>query len=208
MAQADLLGHGHLAMTIDPGGHMERYQGIVALDRVTLSEAADTYFRQSEQLPTFLRLAVGRLHQSGDSAWSWRAGGLMVQSLAPEGGHRRSAAEEEADSLAGEAEDAWRRVEMLSRTAEDHELTDPTLSAEDLLFRLFHEEGVRVYEPIPLSVYCSCSRERVGSLLASFEQDGIDDMREADGAIAVTCEFCNTRYRFDPVELANRGGRD
>jgi len=199
-AAGSLLGEGHLAMTIDPDGDMERYQGVVALDGASLGDAVLGYFRQSEQLPTFVRLAVARVARAGGRGWHWRAGGLMVQSLAPEGGHGRSLAEEEGEALAGADDDAWRRVEMLAATVEAHELTDPTLTPERLLFRLLHEEGVRVYAPAPLDVYCRCSRERVGAFLTSFADDGMDDMRDADGSVTVTCEFCRTPYRFEAGE--------
>lgn len=199
---ASILGQGHLAMTIDPEGDMERYQGVVALDGASLGDAVLGYFRQSEQLPTFVRLAVARVQQAGDDGWSWRAGGVMVQSVAPDGGHRRKPDEDDDETLAGAGDDDWRRVETLAATVEAHELTDPTLAPERLLFRLFHEEGVRVYEPSQLEVYCRCSRERVATFLESFAGEGIDDMRDGDGSVTVTCEFCNTPYRFDGDEAA------
>ncbi|HRY06544.1 MAG TPA: Hsp33 family molecular chaperone [Hyphomicrobiaceae bacterium] len=202
-----LLGAGHLAMTIDPGGDMDRYQGLVALDNSTLTEAADTYFRQSEQLPTFIRLAVARERSGGgrecDSAWRWRAGGIMLQHVAHEGGRAAEdlAAAEERGAMLGEDDDHWRRVMILAATVEDHELVDPTLSPERLLYRLFHEEGVRVQEARPLREYCTCSRERVFGFLKRFGTAELADMHEADGSISVTCEFCSTRYVFDPAEL-------
>lgn len=197
-----LLGHGHLAMTIDPGGEMDRTQGIVPLNGDSLSEAALTYFRQSEQLPTFIRLAVARHYAAG--SWHWRAGGLLAQHVTPEGGQQRPPAEiaaaEELGLVVGEDDDHWRRVAMLASTVEDHELLDPLLAPERLLYRLFHEEGVRVFEARPVEEHCRCSRQRVVSMLASFPPEDLADMREADGAIAVTCEFCNTTYRFLPEE--------
>ena len=194
---AKLLGAGHLAMTIDQGPDMERYQGIVPLEGNTLSEAADLYFEQSEQLPTFIRVAVARRYGSGpDGAagtWSWRAGGLLVQKLTGEGGAPASANGDGAD-------DAWRRAELLAATVEDHELLDPTLAPERLLYRLFHEERVRVFDAAPLSSECQCSREGVASMLASFTGREIADMAE-DGRIEVKCEFCNTKYHFDADEV-------
>lgn len=203
---ATMLGTGHLAMTIDPGGDMDRYQGIVAIEKETLSSAAQTYFRQSEQLPTFLRLAVARVYQPGEPGasgdkWSWRAGGLLLQHIAHTGGTQSDEFEGEPLPLSGEDDDDWRRTEILAATVEDHELTDPGLTPERLLFRLFHEEGVRVQEARPLSDHCRCSRERVTGFLSQFAATGLDDLREDDGAITVTCEFCNEKYRYEADEF-------
>lgn len=192
---AELLGKGHFAMTIDRGPEMDRYQGVVPLEGESLSEAADTYFRQSEQLPTFLRLVTAKHYQAGDpeKAWSWRAGGLLVQKLTAEGGQATEA------EIAEDEED-WTRARLLAETVEDHELLDPTLAAEHLLYRLFHEERVRAFPPLSLDPYCSCSRGRIENLLKSFSEEELDDMI-VDGEVSVTCEFCNKRYRFDPEEL-------
>lgn len=202
--QSDLFGEGHLAITIDPAEGKERYQGIVPLAAgSTVTEAAEAYFRQSEQLPTFIRLAVARHFTStgqSDRGWHWRAGGLMVQHVAPEAGSIRET-EEDEEFLLGAQDDHWQRVCLLAATVEDHELTDPTLSPEALLYRLFHEEGVRVMPARPVAEKCRCSRERVLSFLKSFGAEELSDMREGDGKIAVTCEFCNTRYRFAPEEI-------
>lgn len=191
-----LLGEGHLAMTIDRGAETERYQGVVPLEGETLTEAADTYFRQSEQLPTFIKLAVARHYRAGTSGarpWTWRAGGLLVQKLTREGG-RASASEFE--------EEDWTRARALAETVEDHELLDPLLPPDRLLYRLFHEEQVRAYRAIPLESYCSCSRERVEELLRRFSAEDLADM-VVDGEVWVTCEFCNSRYRFDPASFAD-----
>jgi molecular chaperone Hsp33 len=193
-AGAPLLGRGHLAMTIDRGLETERYQGVVPLEGESLTEAADTYFRQSEQLPTFIRLAVARHYRPGKGS-VWRAGGLLVQKLTREGGRSgsRAAAFEEQD---------WTRAKALAETVEDHELLDPMLPPDRLLYRLFHEERVRAYRPIPLETYCSCSRERVEELLRRFSPEDLSDM-VVDGEVWVTCEFCNSRYRFDPATFAD-----
>jgi len=198
---ARLLGSGHMALTIDPGGSMDRYQGIVALDGANLSVAANGYFRQSEQLPTFVRLAIARHHSgaSGDGDWHWRAGGIMVQYVSPIGG-RPPGDEDEGGNVAwllGEHEEDWQRVSMLAETVEDHELLDPTLPPERLLYRLFHEEGVRASPPVPLESFCRCSRERVETFLATFKGDDIQDLKDADGKVAITCEFCNSVYKFE-----------
>lgn len=207
--QRALIGKGHLAMTIDPGEDMDRYQGIVALDGGTLADAALGYFHQSEQLPTFLRLAVARhfVPAADGSAptWRWRAGGLLIQHLPGEGGFRPSPTaddNEEEPPLAGEVDDDWQRTRLLAATVEDHELLDPTLEPEELLYRLFHEEGVRVFPARRLSEFCRCSRERVHAFLETFGAAELADMREEDGTVAVTCEFCSTRYRFAPGEIS------
>jgi len=197
-ADGRLLGEGHLAMTIDRGGDTERYQGVVPLEGESLTEAADTYFRQSEQLPTFIRLAVARHYRAGSAgsrSWTSRAGGLLVQKLTREGG--RSVAREAAFS-----EEDWTRARALAETVEDHELLDPLLPPDRLLYGLFHEEQVRAFRAIPLESYCSCSRERVEELLRRFSAEDLAEM-VVDGEMWVTCEFCNSRYQFDPASFAD-----
>jgi len=199
-----LLGTGHLAMTVDQGPDMERYQGIVPLARTTLAEAAHAYFVQSEQIPTRLRVAAGPLIGRGrDAQANWRAGAIMVQHLPRQGGPspmRLSSGDAPEGSEEPVAEnDDWVKARALLETVEDHELLDPTLSPEDLLYRLYHEDGVTVYPAMPISRYCTCSRERIGEILKQFSEEEITDMRE-DGRIKVTCEFCSTVYEFDDAK--------
>jgi molecular chaperone Hsp33 len=165
----------------------------VPLEGGSLTEAADTYFRQSEQLPTFIRLAVAKHYRAGQAQrpWTWRAGGLLVQKLTREGGHAPQGGFEEED---------WMRARSLAETVEDHELLDPLLPPDRLLYHLFHEEQVRAYPAIGLETYCSCSRERVEELLRRFTSEDLKDM-VVDGEVWVTCEFCNSRYRFDPASF-------
>jgi molecular chaperone Hsp33 len=199
-----LLGKGHLAMTIDQGQGMERYQGIVALGGVTLSEAALGYFQQSEQIPTRLRLAAGALAQRGARPEAWRAGAIMVQHLPREGGispqpfHSGDAPEGHEEPVV--EDDHWVKARLLLDTVEDHELLDPMLTPEELLYRLYHEDGVTVYRPVTLERHCTCSREKIGDLLKSFSDDDRAAMM-TDGVIEVTCEFCSTHYRFVPQEV-------
>jgi molecular chaperone Hsp33 len=205
--QGALLGKGHVAMTIDPSGDKNRYQGIVGLDREQLVDAAHTYFRQSEQLPTFIRLAVARHYgpvgPGSGPAWRWRAGGLMIQQLPREGGKRDYPSGEAHDaSLEGDDDENWNRARHLAATVEDHELLDPLLAPERLLYRLFHEEGVRVTPSTALSAECRCSRQRIEALLGRFGPEELSDMREDDGGVTVTCEFCSRRYRFAASEIA------
>lgn len=205
--QRTLLGEGHLAITIDQGEDMERYQGIVALDGDGIGEAALSYFRQSEQLPSFLRLAVARHYTAGENGapgrWQWRAGGLLVQHLARDGGIEAAVeTSEEDEDILGDTDDDWERTRILASTVEDHELLDPTLAPERLLYRLFHEEGVRAFPSAHVEAFCRCSRERVHAFLTSFGAAELADMREPDGSISVTCEFCTKNYRFAPDEIA------
>jgi molecular chaperone Hsp33 len=203
----DLLGSGHLAMTIEPGQGTERYQGVVELNGDTLAEATEHYFQQSEQIPTYIRAAAARAYTGGGNGshgnWTWRAGGLMVQKLASEGGSEDEAQEDEG---LGEDEDAedWLRTRTLAATVEDHELLDPALTSEDLLFRLFHEEEVRVFARMPVRARCSCSRERIGEVLGGFGEEEIAGMVE-NGVITVKCEFCNQHYTFEPGDISCGG---
>jgi molecular chaperone Hsp33 len=201
----DLLGKGHLAMTIDQGPDMARYQGVVALEGETLEAAADQYFRQSEQIPTRVRLAVAENLTAGGGA-AWRAGGMMIQFLPASPERMRLADLPPGDAPAGaeilsrQEDDAWVEAKLLLGTVEDHELIDPQVSSEELLLRLFHERGVRVFESEPIVERCRCSRESVTAMLTNFSQSDRADMRADDGSIIVTCEFCNTRYAFSADE--------
>jgi molecular chaperone Hsp33 len=210
-----LLGHGTLAMTIDLGAYMNRYQGVVPLEGQSLEEAAHAYFRQSEQIPTRVRLAVGEFHQrdNGMMRRAWRAGGLLLQFLPDAPARMRQAdlpggdVPEGAAIDAPEEDDAWVEARALVGTVEDHELTDPTVPVERLLYRLFHERGVRVFTPAAIADRCSCSRERIAGLLATFSAEDIANSTE-DDRIVVKCEFCGTRYEFDPAAFAASPGDD
>ncbi len=206
-----LLGHGTLAMTIDQGGHMNRFQGVVPLEGQSLEEVAHTYFRQSEQIPTRVRLAAAEIHvREGNRVHHrWRAGGLLVQFLPQAPERMRQADLPSGDDLAEAAEpiefiedDAWTEAQSLVGTVQDDELTDPMVPVETLLFRLFHERGVRVYRAAEIRDECSCSRERVTGLLSTFTAEEIAKSTE-DGAISVTCEFCGTKYSFDPADFGS-----
>ena len=202
----DLLGHGHLAFTIERGGDLARYQGVVAVEGDSFQEAAHRYFRQSEQIPTFVRLAVGE-NVTGSGS-NWRAGGLLVQFL-PEAPERRrqpdfdpgDAPEGVTKSVAAAEDDAWTEGKALAATVEDHELVDPMLSGERLLYRLFHERGVRVFQSQPIHDVCRCSTERVAAMLRQFTPQERADMVGDNRKIGVTCEFCSTHREFDPAEF-------
>ena len=190
-----LFGNGHLAFTVDQGPDTQRYQGIVALEGATLADCAHAYLRRSAQLDAALKVAVGRV-TGPDGAESWRAGALMVQRMAEAGGAQPRSGE--ADP---ERDDAWRRAVILMGSSTSEELLDPTLHPHRLLYRLFHEDGVRVFAPTALAMRCRCSRERVVRVLRSFPQDEIETMK-VDGLVRVTCEFCNSEYVFDDAAMA------
>ena len=200
--QGTLLGRGHLALTIDLGARTEPYQGIVALEGETLADAALTYFQRSAQLPTFLRLAVARhFVAGGPSHGTWRVGGLLLQHLSSERGDEFKGAHLAPDEVAVSHDEAWERTRMLAATVEDHELLDPLLAPERLLYRLFHQEGVRVYQAHPMAMGCRCSRGRIERMLQMFSAADVTDMAEPDGSIAVTCEFCTRTQRFSQAEI-------
>jgi molecular chaperone Hsp33 len=194
-----LLGAGYLAFTVDQGEHTERYQGIVELDGANLAECVHHYFRQSEQIEAGIRVAAARR----TDAEGWRAGAIMIQRLPPEGG---TDGIESRLSFAGEMaveaqDDAWRRALVLLGTCTDDELTEPDLASETLLFRLFHEDGVRIYPTQPLEARCRCSRERIEGVLKTLPRDDLEHL-EVDGKVGVTCEFCSTHYEFTDAEIA------
>ena len=198
-----LLGQGHLAMTIDQGPDMSRYQGLVALDGCSLEEAAHEYFLRSEQIPTRVRLAVGEEWSGGKHRW--RAGGLLTQFLPKAPERLRQADLHPGDAPEGvelheiEEDEAWVEGQSLMATVEDIELIDPDLSGERLLFRLFHERGVRVFQDVPLQARCSCSRDAVAEMLNNFSAQDRADMVQ-DDKVVVTCEFCSSVYEFTPHE--------
>jgi molecular chaperone Hsp33 len=203
-----LMGTGHLAMTIDRGPEMSRYQGLVAVQGGGLEAAAHEYFRRSEQIPTRVRLAVAEeFHLGGDGVrHRWRAGGILLQFLPKSPERMRQADLDPGDAPEGTAphvvpeDDAWVEGRSLVATVEDLELIDPALSSERLLYRLFHERGVRVFRSIAVGAECSCSRDGVASMLRSFSRDDRDHMVE-NGVISVTCEFCNATYVFAPGDV-------
>jgi molecular chaperone Hsp33 len=204
-----LLGRGHLAMTIDQGPDMSRYQGVVALDGRNLEHAAHEYFLRSEQIPTRVRLAVGEeASVAGGARYRWRAGGLLLQFLpkAPERARQPDLDPGDAPEGIGRHEvpedDAWVEGRSLVATVEDVELIDPALSSERLVYRLFHERGVRVFRDAHVTAECSCSRDGVANMLMSFSQDDRDSMVE-NGVITVTCEFCSSTYVFEPDAVAS-----
>src|ERR1700689_263989 len=183
-AAGALLGRGHLAMTIDQGPDMSRYQGLVALEGHDLEHAAHEYFMRSEQIPTRIRMAVGEEFSAGrgGARHRWRAGGILLQFLPKAPERARQADLDPGDAPPGSAfhgaaphqvpeDDAWVEGRALFETVEDVELIDPAVSVERLVYRLFHERGVRVFRSTAVAAQCSCSRAGVADMLKSFSQD-------------------------------------
>jgi molecular chaperone Hsp33 len=190
-AGVPLLGKGYLAFTVDQQVKDDRYQGIVQLESENLAEAVQHYFRQSEQLPTGIIAAAKR-----DAQGRWRGGCLILQQMPWAIGGERGARITDTSS-----EDNWQRAMMLMGTCGANELTDPNLSPNELLFRLFHEEGVRVYEPHTFRHQCRCSEVRVTEMLKALPRAEVETLA-IDGIVSVTCEFCNKSYRFDEAQRA------
>ena len=181
-----LLGDGVFIMTVDQGPDMDRYQGVTAIEGETLALCAEQYFAQSEQTPTRVLLAVGQVE--GPPGLVWRAGGVLIQNIAE-------------DDARGSTEEAWSRTQILFETIGEDELVDPELPSNTLLWRLFHEDSVRVFEAKPLRAFCRCSQERIETVLRSFGAEERADMVESDGNIRVTCEYCARVYAVAPTDL-------
>jgi molecular chaperone Hsp33 len=188
-----LFGQGRLAFTVDQGPHTERYQGVVPLEGATLADCAHTYFRQSEQLPTGIKIAARR-EQAADGSHHWRAAALMVQQM-PEFDAGRLDIDPE------QREDDWRRAVILMASATEQEMLDRKLPATTLLHRLFHQERPRVFERRAVGARCRCSRERIDRVLRSIRREELGDLRDTTGRVAVTCEFCSTEYAYDESDL-------
>lgn len=183
-----LIGDGALAITLDPGGSYEQVQGVVPLEGPSLAACVEQYFQVSEQTPTRVRLAVAECFVAGAPP-SWRCGGAMIQRLA-------------GDAARGDPEEDWRRAAILFDTLTDAELTDPALPGERLLYRLFHEEGVRMGAPEALRDACPCDRARLAAVLSRYSAEDLLEFLEADGLVHARCQFCGRDYRIAPEELA------
>jgi molecular chaperone Hsp33 len=185
-----LAGKGALAITIEPQRGGKTYQGIVELSPDGLAASAETYFAQSEQLPTVIRLAAAPLYVAGEKEPRWRAGGLMLQ-LTPE-----------AAKDAGRNDDDWTRLSLLLKTVEDLELVDTQLAPETVLWRLFHEDEVRVQPAEPIAFRCDCDAARITGILKSYAPEERADLADPDGIIRARCEFCGTTHQIGPEQLA------
>lgn len=183
--QPSSMDGGYMAFTVDQGEHTERYQGIVELKPEGLVASVQNYFSQSEQIATGLVVSVGRV----DGAW--RGCAIMVQKMPDETKAYNK------DTVPSDVEDDWRRAMILLSSVKEEEMLSPDLDAKDILYRLFHEEGVRVYDPQPLQKNCRCSQDRVFAVLSGMSKEDLADM-VVDGNITMTCEFCSKNYIFNP----------
>jgi molecular chaperone Hsp33 len=187
-----LFGQGRLTFTVDQGRHTERYQGVVPLEGPTLADCAHTYFRQSEQLPTGIKIVARRDETTEGNRW--RAAALVVQQM-PEFDAGR------IDIDQDQREDDWRKAVILMASATEREMLDIDLPGKTLLFRLFHAEGARLFERRAFEARCRCSRERIDGVLKSIKREELSDLRDPQGLVAVTCEFCSTQYAYDEADL-------
>jgi molecular chaperone Hsp33 len=186
-----LVGKGALAITIEPRLGGQSYQGIVELSPSGIGASAETYFAQSEQLPTVIRLAAAPLYVAGDPHAHWRAGGIMLQ-MTPDAAKK---------SAGAEPSDDWNRLSLLLGTVEDLELLDTTLAPETLLWRLFHEDEVRVEPPEPVIFRCDCDADRITQVLKSYSSQDRAGLADPDGIIRATCEFCGKTHEIGPEVL-------
>jgi molecular chaperone Hsp33 len=201
------IGEGYFAVLIDQGSGTVPYQGITPLAGGSLAACAQTYFAQSEQLPTRFALSYGRSTLPGQDE-HWRAGGVMIQlmpkassSVAAEGGSGEGGLLEHHDILDGEEGENWNRVNHLLDTVEDMELVGPSVQPTDLLVRLFHEELPRVFDSQRIEFGCTCSAERVRDSLAIYSAKDIGHMTTSEGTVTADCQFCGAHYVFDPETL-------
>jgi len=193
-----LAGKGALAITIEPKSGGKTYQGIVELSQEGIGASAETYFSQSEQLPTVIRLAAAPLYLAGDKQPHWRAGGIMLQMTPAAAGEPAPAA------VAPEirpASDDWERLSLLLKTVEDLELVDTSLAPETLLWRLFHEDEVRVLPPEPVIFRCDCDTSRIAGVLKNYTAEERHGLADPDGVIRARCEFCGKTHEIGPDAL-------
>jgi molecular chaperone Hsp33 len=191
-----LLGVGHMAFTVDQGPGTERYQGITELIGSTLADCAQNYFRRSEQLETAFTLFAETHEADTGEAISVRSGAVLLQHLPTESPSGSSEARIRDDAQ----DEAWRRVVILMSTLTGAEILDPSISPNTLLYRLFHEEGIRVFPVKPLEQQCRCAGERVERTLRLLPKSDIAEMID-DGIVTVTCEFCKANYTFDENQI-------
>ncbi|MEP3347070.1 MAG: Hsp33 family molecular chaperone HslO [Litoreibacter sp.] len=201
------IGKGFFAILIDQGNDMKPYQGITPLAGGSLSACAETYFAQSEQLPTKFSLTYGRSIEPGEVE-SWRAGGVMLQHM-PKASPLMAKGEAESedglltanDILDGDDGDNWNRASILLDTVEELELIGPSIAPTDLLFRLFHEEAPVVYDAQPVKFGCTCSKEKVQQSLSIYSARDLAHMTKEDGTLTADCQFCGAHYVMDPKAM-------
>ncbi len=191
---AALAGQGAMAITIEPRMGDQTWQGITPLSADGIAASAETYFAQSEQLPTAIRLAAAPLFTAGEKGPRWRAGGLMLQ-MTPQ-------ASPEVAPEAAITSDDWERLSLLMRTVEDLELVDTALAPETLLWRLFHEDEVRVHPAEPVAFRCDCDASRIVQVLRRYTAEERHGLADPDGIIRASCEFCGMVHEIAPDALA------
>ncbi len=202
----DQIGKGYFAILIDQGEGMVPYQGITPISGGSLAACAETYFAQSEQLPTRFALSFGQSQQPGE-ALHWRAGGIMLQQMpeaSPEmqgGGTGEGGLLQAEDVLDDDAAEDWNHVNVLLDTADEIELIGPSVQPTDLLVRLFHADGPRVFDAQPVEFGCTCSPERVRESLSIYSAKDIGHMTTDEGIVTADCQFCGAHYEFDPDTL-------
>ncbi len=200
-APFDQVGEGYFAILIDQGKGMTPYQGITPLDGDSLAKCAETYFAQSEQLPTRFELSFGRSSEGGPE--HWRAGGIMLQHMPKASpfvatGEGTGGVLHAEDLVQGEDEENWVRANVLLDTVETLELIGPTVPPNDLLLRLFHEEAPRVFSTQPVRFGCTCSEDRVRNSLSIYSARDIEKMTTPEGSVTADCQFCGAHYVLDP----------
>ncbi|MGR3502131.1 Hsp33 family molecular chaperone HslO [Pseudaestuariivita sp.] len=204
----DQLGKGYFAVLIDQGKGMQPYQGITPLAGGSLSACAESYFAQSEQLPTRFAMSYGLSTEPGQPE-HWRAGGVMLQHMpkaspfvAREGGSGEEGLLQPTDIVADDDDgENWTRVNLHLDTVEQMELIGPSVAPLDLVVRLFHEEQPRVYDVQPVAFGCTCSKERVQQTLSIYSARDIEKMTTDDGRVTADCQFCGAHYDLDPSEV-------
>lgn len=205
------IGDGYMAVMLDQGNDMVPYQGFTPITGSSLADCAQTYFAQSEQLPTRFAVTYGKSQTPGKPS-RWRAGGVMLQHMPPAGGAVAAEAGNgeggllsHTDILAGDQAENWNRANLLLNTVEEIELIGPTVSPTDLLVRLFHEEEPRVFDATPVRFGCSCSADKVRSTMSIYSQSDIAKMTTPEGVLTADCQFCGAHYEFDPKTLGFEG---
>ena len=204
------IGEGYFAVMIDQGEGMLPYQGFTPIAGKSLSDCAQTYFAQSEQIPTRFALAYGESAEPGRPL-HWRAGGIMLQHMPAVGGVAAEQGSGEggllthADILGGAESEDWNRANLLLDTVEELEMIGPSVPPTDLLVRLFHEEGPRVFDAQPVRFGCSCSEDKVRNTMSIYSQKDIAKMTTDDGIVTADCQFCGAHYELDPKTLGFEG---
>lgn len=203
----DQVGKGYFAIMIDQGKGMAPYQGLTPLAGASLSDAAEAYFAQSEQIPTRFELTFGKSVEPGTGEY-WRAGGVMLQHM-PKASPFAKAEEASGDDgllhardlVDGDEAENWNRANILLSSVEALELIGPSVSPTDLLVRLFHEEIPRVFDAQPVRFGCTCSEDRVRQTMSIYSQKDIQKMTTPEGRVTADCQFCGAHYDLDPLTL-------